>query len=474
MTALQPSLPARASGDVQISDAETRDRIGFGTPAARAYVLVLLTMIYALSLVDRVAIGIVQEPIKQELQLTDFQLGLLGGPAFAILYSLIGLPLAQLAERRSRKGIISLCLLGWSLAAALCGVAGNYLALCAARLGVSIGEAGCTPPSQSVIVDYFPVSKRATALAIYGLGVPVAGLTAGFGGGWLAEQFGWRMMLIIMSLPGVLLAALLFFTVHEPPRSHNADASMLSLKAVLPELARNRTFWHLTLGASMSGFVGYGLSQYLVSFLMRSHGLSLFEASAFNGTMFGIFAGIGTFSGGYLADRLRPKWPRAAFWLPAVTMLMAVPLYLTGYLSASLWIAGPALMIAAMLNYFYVGSVFAAINTVVRTHLRTMAVAMFILVTTLIGYGLGPPAIGFLSDHLRHLALAHHGLSSAACIPGATPLPDFCAVASAQGLRYATAIAMTGYLWSGLHFLASARSVPKDWARLSSDHGVQL
>jgi len=432
---------------------------GHGSVGLRVYVLLALTLVSALSLLDRVAIGIVQEPIKQTFHLSDFQLGILGGPAFAILYSLLGLPIASLTDRQDRVTVVSVSLAVWSAATAACGLAASYALLLASRLGVSVGEAGSTPQSQSVIVDYFPATQRATALAIFALSTPFAALTAGFLGGWLAETIGWRMMFVALGLVGLLVAVIIRATIQEPPRVHDSEAPSPSMGAALGALVAHPTFVHLVLGMSMSCFVGYGLSQYLVSFLMRVHGLSLVKAAQFNGLMFGIFAGIGTFLCGYLVDRFQGRWPRIGFWLPAVGMLSAVGLYLIGYTASSMWIAGPALVIGAMLNYFYVGSIFAVILTIVRRDLRTIATAVTILMGNLIGYGLGPPVMGFLSDLFEKRALAHAGMSVAGCslsMANAT-----CALAQASGLRSAIVLCLLGYLGAGLHFLMSTHTAGK-------------
>ncbi len=462
-------MRSSSSTDTDAPTAARQEAQGHGTRKTQTYVLLLLMVIYALSLVDRIAIGIVQEPIKHEFGLTDFQLGLLGGPAFAVLYSLLGLPAAQLAERRSRTSFVAFSLALWSVATAACGMAVGYLTLFLARLGVSIGEAGGVPPSQTLIADYFPVSRRTSALSIYGLGVPLAVMISGFGGGWLAETFGWRMMFFLLAIPGLFLAVLLKLTVSDPPRSYQADGATFNLLPQLKKLASNATLWNLTLGASMSCFVGYGLTQYLVSFLMRAHGLSLVQASSFNGVMFGIFAGIGTYGCGYLCDRLEPRFPRVTTWLPAAGMLVAAPLYLAGYLATSLWVAVPFLMLGAMFNYFYVGSMYAAVYAVVPANLRTLATAVTILFMSLLGYGLGPPIIGLMSDALRAHALAQIGLSAARCLASpALQIAKSCAAASASGLRLAIVISLVGYVWAGLHFVASVWTVRKDVLNLTS------
>ncbi|AEG51071.1 major facilitator superfamily MFS_1 [Sphingobium chlorophenolicum L-1] len=455
------------SGDFQsdpAGEAAGEQYQGYGTPRMRNYALFMLTLISALSLVDRVALGIMQEPIKKEFQLTDFQLGILGGPAFAILYSMLGLPIAQLAERYSRISIVSVSLAAWSVATAACGMAGNYAMLVMGRLGVSVGEAGCNPASQAALVDYFPFSRRATALAIYSLSVPCAAVIAGFAGGWLADAIGWRWTFAALGMPGIVIALILQFTVPEPVRAHRPPAAKSALIPQLRVLSRNATLWFLMLGASASCFVGYGLSQYLVSFLMRVHHLSIVQAAAFNGVMFGVFAAIGTFACGALCDRLAPRFPRVSTWLPALGMLAAVPLYVIGYWVDSFRVAAPLLFIGAMLNYFYMGSIFAVVCSIVPPHLRTLANALTLVFMNLIGYGMGPPIMGYFSDLFHERALAEAGLTTGQCLAAAQgPIAAACAQASAHGLQLSIVIGVMGYFLAGILFLASVKTVRRDW-----------
>ena len=198
---------------------------GYGAASYRAYVLGALLVVYTFNFIDRVVIAIIQEPIKHEFALTDFQLGLLGGPAFAVLYTFLGIPIARLAERKNRMTILSICLAIWSGMTALCGFANSYAMLLMARIGVSVGEAGCTPPAQSVISDYFPATSRATAVSIYALGVPIGSMLAAIGGGWLAQEFGRRSAFLILGVPGLLLAVIVKLTVKEPPRAASSSAA---------------------------------------------------------------------------------------------------------------------------------------------------------------------------------------------------------------------------------------------------------
>src|SRR5215217_3864092 len=285
---------------------------GYGTKPYRAYVLGALLAVYTFNFIDRVVIAIIQQPIKAEFGLTDLQLGLLGGPAFAVLYTLLGIPIARLAEKHNRMTILAICLGIWSGMTALCGIATSYTTLLMARIGVSIGEAGCTPPAQSVISDYFPADKRATAISIYALGVPVGSMLAAIGGGFIATAFGWRETFLMLGLPGLLLAIVVKLTIKEPPRAGSTvGVAAPSFVTAFKVLATKPTFWHVALGSAVASFVGYGVGQFLNSYLERTHGLSLFNASMLTGAVLGVAAAFGTFFAGWLADRVIQRHPNA-------------------------------------------------------------------------------------------------------------------------------------------------------------------
>lgn len=437
---------------------------GYGPASYRAYVLGALLVVYTFNFIDRVVIAIIQEPIKQEFHLTDLQLGLLGGPAFAVLYTFLGIPIARLAERKNRMTILSICLAIWSGMTALCGFANSYMMLLFARIGVSVGEAGCTPPAQSVISDYFPANKRATAISIYALGVPVGSMLAAIGGGWLAQNFGWRSAFLILGVPGLLLAVIVKLTVKEPPRAKSGtDAEAPGFSAAFRELARKPTFWHNALGSAIASFVGYGVGQYLNSFLMRSHGLTLLESSRLTGIVLGVAAAFGTFLAGYLADRLVKRHPNALAWLPALGFFIATPFYIAGYLMPSLAAAIPLLVVGAVTHYFYLGCMYATNQGIVQPRLRATATAVLLFIVNLLGYGLGPPVIGALSDFLMNTQLADAGLTKAACEGVAAAANATCASASEFGLRWAIFIGLFGYLWAAVHFLLAWRTLRRDW-----------
>ncbi len=433
---------------------------GFATKNYRAYVLGALLVVYTFNFIDRIVIGIIQEPIKVEFGLTDFQLGLLGGPAFAILYTLLGIPIARFAERHNRMTILSVCLAVWSAMTAACGFAVNYATLLAARVGVSIGEAGCTPPANSVISDYFPAERRATALSIYALGIPIGSMIAAVGGGWIATEVGWREAFIWLGVPGVLLAVIVKLTVKEPPRVVSA-ADTPSFFSALGALTKKTTFWHIAFGSALASFVGYGVGQYLTSFMIRTHGFTLFEGATLVGVVLGLCAAIGTFSSGFLADRIGRRHPNALSWLPALGFAIATPLYMLAFVLPNIWLAMPALMIGAVTHYFYLGPMYAITQGVVAPRMRATAVAVLLFIVNLIGYGMGPPVIGALSDWLANGQLATYGLTPDMC--ASRPGDAQCASGIETGLRWAMMIGVLGYLWAGLHFLISARTLRRDW-----------
>lgn len=439
---------------------------GHGTRPYRAWVLGALLTVYTFNFIDRVVIGIIQEPIKAEFGLTDFQLGLMGGPAFAVLYTLLGIPIARLAERHNRMTILSVCLAIWSGMTALCGLASSYAMLLTARIGVSIGEAGCTPPAQSVLSDYFPPDKRATAISIYALGVPLGSMLAALGGGYIAQYLGWRQAFLLLGLPGLILAIIVKLTVREPPRSGvavNAGAAPSLLEA-FAVLARKSTFWNIALGGAMASFVGYGVGQYLNSYLIRTHSLNLLQASQLTGVVLGVAAAFGTFIAGFIADRIVKRHPNALAWLPALGFAVCTPAYVVGYMAPSLSIGVPFLVVGAIFHYFYLGSMYAGVQGIAPARMRATATALLLFIVNLLGYGLGPPAIGALSDVLANMQLSTFGLSTLDCGKAMFAVnKSACAVGAEFGLRYAILIGLFGYLWAGVHFLFAWRTLRRHW-----------
>lgn len=455
--------------DLQDAAGGPKPPISAATPARRRWVLFVLLGVATFNMLDRGAIGVVQEPMRRALGLSDFQLGLLGGPAFALLYTLISVPLARLADRRARVPLIAACLAVWSAMTALCGVASNYLMLLACRLGVSVGEAGSGPASQSVVVDYFPPERRATALAVLALGTPLASLISGLGGGWVTEHLGWRATFLALGLPGLVLALVLLLTVREPVRQTPVTTIRTDRMAdVFAILLRRPTLLFMTGAVSLACFAGYSVHQYFISFMMRSHGLDLMSGAIFGAIVYGVCAALGTIVGGALADRGRRRFPRILAWLPVVGLLIAGPCYMAGFLTPSLGLMAVLVPLAAFTNYLYVGTMSATIYELVPSAIQSTTVALFGLTITLLGYGLGPPFLGFLSDVLAHDQLSANDLTAGACKGAQGATAAICENARELGLRRAIVIVLSCYFWAGLLYLGAVFTLQPDRARAAA------
>jgi len=493
---------------------------GYGSRGYRAYVLCALLIVYTFNFIDRTLIGVLGEDIRIEFGLTDTQIGLLSGMAFALLYTLLGIPFAMMAERKSRTWIIATAMAVWSAMTVACGMAQSTVQFALARVGVGIGEAGCSPPSHSLISDYFPPEKRTGALAIFALGIPIGSMLAAVGGAWIATRGGldWRDAFIFMGLPGVIGAVLFKLTVKEPPRGYSdpggaaaaAARRMPSPFLAFRKVAKNPTFWHVSLGGAMASFAGYGIGQFVRPFWTRAHELPLFDAALLYGGVLGVAAGIGTFGSGVIADKIRSRHPNSDSWLPALGMTLAVPFMLFGYNTLSfssgalaVWLAVPALAIAAILRYSYLGPMFAIAQKLVEPRMRATVAALMLFFVNLIGYGLGPPAIGWISDQgakwqlsqnaapvtLEDCGAAERLLTSERrqsrlldkVATGEVSLPaDFvaldeakvntarettathCTPARKTGVRWGVTIGSLFLLWAALHFLLMGRTMKRD------------
>lgn len=478
---------------------------GYSSKGYRAYVLGALLMVYIFNFIDRAILAILNDPIKEALRLEDAQMGLLGGLAFALLYVTLGIPIARVSERVSRKWIILGSLVLWSIMTVLCGFATSFVMLFMLRIGVGIGEAGCTPPAQSMIADYFKPSSRATAVSIYALGVPLGAMIAGLAGGpindyvsgenvynvlqgwgWtgLAEMIdwksleGWRIAFIAVGLPGLVFAAILAFTMKEPPRGYTDPPETVKPEAagfgeVLRILVSKPTFIHIVSGAAIASFAGYGMGHFIPSYFKRIHGLTLTEAAFYYSLILGLSGATGVFLSGYLADRLGKKYPKALALLPAFGMSISVPLYAFGYLQNTLWLTMPPLMIAALLHYFYLGPMYAIFSGVVDSRMRATAVAIGLFFVNLIGLALGPTAAGVTSTFIKSRLLggAEGDLSLGVC-KAAETLTEAqqlaCSQADATGLQWTLVIFACFYLWASLHYLLAGRTLQRDMIAMPS------
>lgn len=373
----------------------------------RHWTLALLTIVYFFSFMDRYILTILLEDIRKALDLSDTQLGLLQGAAFAILYATLGIPVARLADRSNRRNIVAVSLAIWSAMTVACGFAQSFLQLLAARVGVGIGEAGASPPSHSIIADLYPPERRTSAMAIYTSGVVLGG---GFGtmiGGTIQHFYGWRAALMAVGLPGLILAVVVWLFVVEPRRglsepTRAAPVPQPGLIAGFASLFANRVAVHLVMGVMLTSFVGYALGSFLPSFLQRSFGVSAF-AVAFK--LAPVVAVVGTVSGivgGRIADRLaKSHGLYAQSWLVAVTKAIAFPFAIGFYLAGDFTTAFALSLGVYFFSSSYLGPGFALIQGQAPVEMRAVWAAITLLVINLIGLGIGPTLVGVLSDLYR-------------------------------------------------------------------------
>ena len=421
--------------------ADVRSDTSVFSPAARQYALGVLVVVYTFNFIDRQILSILLEPIKAELGLSDSALGLLTGFAFALFYATLGIPIARYADKGNRRNLIALALTIWSGMTALSGVAQNFWQLLAARIGVGVGEAGCSPPAHSMIADYFPAAKRATALGIYSLGIPVGILFGFLAGGWLNEFFGWRVAFFVVGVPGLLLAVLVRFSLREPTRGmaegRQDSADQPTMMETFRYLWSKRSFRHLAFGGALTAFVGYGVVTWVPSFLIRSHGMETGEVGTYLGLILGIPGGIGIALGGWMADRYGARDTRWYLWVVSVALLLGVPFSFGVYLSSSALWALLALMIPVMLGNFYQATTFSQTQGLVTLRMRSVAAAVLLFIINIIGLGAGPQVVGVLSDALA----SSYGNES---------------------LRYSLLIVSFVNVWSAYHYYVAGKYLKED------------
>lgn len=407
----------------------------------RGYALAMLLVVYVFNFIDRQIITILQEPIKREFGLADWQLGLMTGVAFALFYTVLGLPIARLADGgMPRTRIISVALALWSLATALCGAAQNFVQLLVARLAVGVGEAGCSPPALSMIADMYRREERGFAMGIYALGIPIGSMLGLMLGGWTASLFGWRAALAMIGLPGVLLAILFALTVREPMRGTLATpvpriASGASLRLMLGK----PTYRQLLAAGSIASLVSAGVAIWFPPFFMRTHGMSMAQVGVSWGLVSGLSGIVGGLGGGWLIDRLGRRDPRYALWLPVAAMLIAFPFFLAALSAKSAQAALLFLIVPIAMNSAWLAAFMALGQGLTPLAMRATIAAFGALTTNLVGIGIGPLLLGGLSDFF-------------AMRTGS----------AAEGLRFSLLFAGAGYLWAAAHFYLASRQLSAD------------
>lgn len=413
--------------------------------AARRYGMVILAIVYMFNFVDRQILAILLPQIRDEFGTSDAYLGFLSGTAFALFYVTLGIPIAQYADRCNRRNLIAAAVALWSAMTAVSGLATNIWQLTAARIGVGIGEAGCSPPAHSIIADYFPPEKRSTAMGFYTLGISAGIMLAYLAGGWVAQEMGWRQAFFVVGLPGLLLAVVVRFTMQEPQRGESEDRTASGRRAGLAEvvrfLASRRSFIHMAVAAGLSSFVGYSVVSFLPSFMVRSFDMEIAELGKWLGLILGISGGAGFFFGGYYADHLGRGSHRRAFNFIALTILSTSVFMVMMFLAKTSSMALLLFVLPAATMNVYLAPVLSQAQSLVALRMRATTSALVLLIINVIGLALGPPITGVLSDMLE---------------------PHF----GAESMRYSLLIVSSVILpWAVWHYYRAGKWIDGDLAR---------
>jgi len=429
LSSTSSSAPARATAD------STLDNTSY-----QYYVLVVLVIGYIFNTMDRSVLGILLQPIKEELQLSDAGLAWLTGPAFAVFYSVLGVPIARLADRWSRVNVLAISIAIWTAATALCGAAYNYVSLFIFRCTTGVGEAGGSPPSHSLISDYFAGSKRATALAVYAMAVPFGTAIGSFVSGHSNVSYGWRWTFFIVGAPGLLVALLAWLTIKEPPRGYS-DKGKLKLDTppfleVFRFLLTRKSFVHMSIAAAAHSVMWYAGSNWNPSFFVRAHGMNTGVAGNYLAS-FALIGAIGTFAGGFLADRLSVRYGdrRWYMWVPAIACLTMVPFQFFAYLSPQLSVVVPTFTVMVVLASMFFGPSFAMGQSLATVRMRAMSASVLLFIQNIIGLTAGPWLVGQISNHL-----GNNGTS----------------------LRYAMVIVGISNIWAAFHYYMGSRTYRQD------------
>jgi sugar phosphate permease len=415
----------------------------------RIYVLAMLILVYTFNFLDRQILGILAIPIKAELNLTDTQLGLMGGLAFALLYSTLGVPIAWVADRWSRTWIMTISLTVWSGFTALCGTATSFWQLFAYRMGVGVGEAGGVAPSYSLIADYFPPHQRARALAAYSFGIPIGTAAGVLFGGIIAAQIDWRAAFIIVGLAGVVLAPIFKLTVRDPQVAGSTKAQQATAaadrRAAAPGLGvvantvlKKPSFWLLSLGAASSSVCGYGVAFWLPSFFARSYGMDLTETSIFYASIAFIGGILGIWGGGVLADKFAGRGRGVYPLVPAIAFLISMPIFFLAVNTNNQLLAFFLFLIPTGLNLAWIGPVVTAVQALAPATMRSTVSALFLLINNLIGIGGGLYYFGAVSERLK---------------------PYF----GDESLRLSIYSGLAFYFLASMLLIAASRTLKKDW-----------
>jgi len=469
--AREPLMSVELSGAAP-ADGGTGRKTADGHPLLsgryRTWLLVVLLAVSALNFADRAVLSVLAQPIKEELKLTDADLGMLQGLGFAILYSVLGLPIGWLAERVSRKRLIAICVAVWSVMSAGSGLASSFVTMLLCRVGVGVGEAGFLPLSTSLLSDHFAADRRASKLAIISLGAPFGLLMGQSLGGWVAATWGWRAAFVAVGAPGLAAALIVWLTLREPQRGlvdgHVTTGNPPSMKASLKALWAKPSFRHLLAGFTVSGFAYNAVSQFVLPFYLRSFGLPL----AVVGALFGVIGftsnGLGMLVGGFGFDWLSRRDMRWLLWGPAAMLIVGAPLYAGAFASTAPGLSFALIWFSNFVLASYIAPSGAAAQNLAPPGMRALTAAVMAVAVGVIGAGLGPTVLGFASDFFAAHAF-HHGSFGANCPGGrgaSSALDAACRAASSGGLRSALVWVQIVYVWAAVHYVLAARTIRED------------
>jgi predicted MFS family arabinose efflux permease len=446
-------------------------RIFEGTRGERGWFLAVMLMVNLFAYADRMVVGAVAQAMKVDLGLSDKQIALLNGFAFALFYSLLGLPIARAAERISRVRIIAVAVGVWSIFATLSGLAGSFVHLLLFRVGVGVGEAGFNPPVASLVSDLYRAGQRARAIAIIGLGGAIGPALGAMGGGYIAQNGSWREAFIIIGLPGLLLAPIVWFTLREPPRgwADNAahDATVYpGILETFGTLLRKPAFIPILIAGAVGSFATNIVQQFTSPYLVRTFGMGLAQAGLLLGIISAGAVTIGILGGGAIADARARTDRRWLMWVPAIGLALCVPLYVAALSASTVTGTVIALFLAAVGAFSYYGTTIASVQDMAPPRMRASASFLFGFAMILLGAGLGPVVTGALSDHYANLAFAGDFVTTCpggkAVAGSAEAIVQMCRAASAAGLNRALLLSQLALPIGVIAYLVAARTFRED------------
>ena len=448
----------------------------FGSLGYRTSVLLGLSLIYALNFIDRILIAVVSRPIIEEFNLTNFQFGLLIGLGFAIFFTLLGVPIAHYSVRFNRAKILGLSVIIWSVATIISGLAVGFVSLLIARMLLGVGQAGYAPVANSLICDYYSPIKRPGALGVFAMGSLLGGGLSYLLGGLVIQSLTWREAFIYMGAPGIFFGVLMCFAIKDSPRGYTDPTKAqgqhpksTSLIEALKELKAKPTFWLVTFAAAAAGFAAYSFTSFQPLYIQYAFGISPAKAAIYYLALIAIAGAWGSLLSGFVIQLLSTHVRHASIWVSAITLLISVPLLIIGFVVETSAIMLLIFLLAGFFQYFYIGASFNLIQSITSLHVRATAIAVLMLLINLIGFGLGPPIAGALTDMFTSAqlqSLGTGGILTANCNPQNPELSknliDNCISAKAHGSRLSMILTTFAMLLASLLFFLSLKTIEND------------